>query len=195
MGQAQREWTRGPSPNKGAALGAVIERPSHVYEVANRLAARVPGADLAPGDFYPIFHRLHGHGLVRPEVQSVPGQQPRVIYHATDAGVEEFEAWLRRRSELPAPRNELIVKIAVARPGNRGDIEALIEQLDEAEQDLLERIERVDPAVEDSEAAGSWKRIAADIAHDHALAHWRADLETVDRARRRLEKQLEQFAP
>jgi DNA-binding PadR family transcriptional regulator len=186
---------RGPSPHKGAALGAVIERPSHVYEIAARLRARVPGADVSPGDLYPIIRRLHDHGLVRPEHQTVRGQaQPRVIYHATAAGVEEFESWLRGRSPMSAPRSELIVKIAVARPGNRGDVEALIDQLDDAEAELLARIESVEDGAEDSEAVGSWLRTVADITADHALAHWRADLATVDRARRRLLKHREMFA-
>jgi hypothetical protein len=82
MGQAKRaDWKRGPSPWKGAALGAVIEKPEHAYGIAARLQHRLPGADLAAGDIYPVMRRLLDAGLVDISARLPEGQtQARVTY-------------------------------------------------------------------------------------------------------------------
>lgn len=193
MGQAKRaDWTRGPSPWKGAALGAVIEKPEHAYGIAARLQHRLPGADLTAGDIYPVLRRLLDARLVEISAHLPVGQtQARVTYRVTETGVTEFEEWLRRRSDLPRLRNELMVKVAVARPGNRGDLEALLVQLEEAHTDLLALMAEYDDEESGQLPAGSWARVVHDIERDHALAHWQADLTVVDRARRRLRRHLE----
>ena len=186
MGHApqQVDWRRGRSPFKGAILGLVIERPGHGYELAHRLNRRLgPGWSITAADVYPVLNRLERAKLVRPVPEPLgPGQrQARVIYHPTAAAVEEFERWMRARTTQPPLRNELMVKIAVARAS---DVPHLLTLLDEAERELLALLATGEE--EPERPAGSWRGLVADIERYHALAHWRAELEAIVRARERI---------
>jgi DNA-binding PadR family transcriptional regulator len=176
------DWNRGRSPFKGAVLGLVVDKPGHGYELANRLRLRLgPGWSISAADIYPVLTRLERAGLVTPTYDALgPGQrQAKVVYHATDAGVEAFDRWMRSSSEQPPIRNELMVKIAVAR---HGDLPYMLRLLDDAERDLLELLESSD----DDELAppeDSWLRHVVDIERYHTYAHWRAELHAIVRAR------------
>lgn len=197
MGQAKpKDWNRGPSPWKGAALGAVIERPEHAYGLAIRLQHRLPAARITPGDLYPVLRRLDDNGLVT--ITRKLGES-KGIYHATQLGVAAFEDWLRTPSTaLPPVRNELFVKLAVARVDNRADLEAVLAQLDDAHAELLAQLTTAGVDEEDEEEIDAAVLPARALAQtllgaqrDHALAHWQADLMVLDRTRRRLRRLLE----
>lgn len=193
MGQERRAAGKS-SPWKGAALGVAIERPEHAYGLANRLQRRLPHADLSAADLYPVLYRLAEQGLVEGTPELRPGRRPRVVYRATEAGIAEFERWLRRSAPLSARRSELLVKIAVARPDDRGDLEALLDQLQQAHRDLLEAMRELEEE-EGALPAGSWARVVQETERDDAAAHWQADLMVIDRARRRLRAHLERLGP
>lgn len=188
MEQVQRQqadWKRGRSPFKGAVLGLVIEKPGYGYELANRLNRRLgSGWGITAADVYPVLNRLERAELVRPIYDELgPGQrQAKVVYHPTPKAIAEFDRWMRASSPQPPLRNELMVKIAVARRDDRPHLLAL---LDDAERELLELLEDGD---DESLAppAGSWQGLVVDIERYHTYAHWRAELHAIVRARERI---------
>ena len=171
----------------------------HPYGIATRLQHRLPAARLTPGDLYPVLKRLEASGLV--SVTKAEGQS-KGVYSITPRGIEAFEHWLRTPSTaLPPVRNELFVKLAVARPDKLEDLEAVLAQLDRAHTDLLAQMtsaesdednDEIDPSVFPTRALA---QMLDDVQRDHALAHWQADLMVIDRTRRRLRRHLESQRP
>lgn len=180
----QADWNRGPSPFKGAVLGLVLEKPGHGYELANRLNHRLgPGWAITAADIYPVLTRLEKAQLVR-AVYGLrgPGQrQTKVVYHPTAAAAGEFDRWMGAPSATPPLRNELMAKLAVAR---QDDLPRLLVLLDDAERELLELLEQ--SADEPAPPAGSWQGLVVDIERYHTLAHWKAELHAIVRARERI---------
>lgn len=182
--QRQADWNRGPSPFKGAVLGLVLEKPGHGYELANRLNHRLgPGWAITAADIYPVLTRLEKAELIRSVYGlRAPGQrQTKVVYHPTAAAAGEFDRWMQAPSAQPPLRNELMAKISVARSE---DLPRVLVLLDDAERELLELLERSEDEL--PLPSGSWQGLVVDIERYHTLAHWKAELHAIVRARERI---------
>ncbi len=80
-----------------AALGCLIERPMHPYEISTTLRSR--GKELSIklnyGSLYSVIEALQKHGLITARETTREGRRPeRTVYEITPAGVTEFEEWL-----------------------------------------------------------------------------------------------------
>src|ERR1700684_3518154 len=105
---------------KHAVVGLVIERPGYGYQLAQRLEQRFRSSAFAPSGVYSALDQLSRDGHVRATgtLGAGPGRRaaPRMIYEATNGGVEHFEAWMLNSSAPQPLRDELHMKIALCRP-------------------------------------------------------------------------------
>lgn len=89
-----------------AALGLLLERPMHPYEMVQLLLARSEDrlVKVRPGSLYHVVDRLHAEGLVRPVGTERAGNRPeRTTYAITREGVEAMGEWVRQALGAPAP--------------------------------------------------------------------------------------------
>jgi DNA-binding PadR family transcriptional regulator len=88
-----------------AALGLLLERPMHPYEMVRLLLARSEDrlVKVRPGSLYHVVDRLHADGLVRPVGTERAGNRPeRTTYAITAEGVDAMGDWVRQALSTPA---------------------------------------------------------------------------------------------
>ena len=87
-----------------AALGLLLERPMHPYEMVQLLLARSEDrlVKVRPGSLYHVVDRLHADGLVRPVGTERAGNRPeRTAYAITAEGVDAMRDWVRHSLAAP----------------------------------------------------------------------------------------------
>ncbi len=180
---------------KYAILGLVIERPGYGYQLAQRLDERFGSSAFAPSGVYSALDQLSRDAFVRAAGELGPGPArraaPRMIYEATDEGIDHFESWLLGSSPAPPLRDELHMKIALCRPASLPRLIDLIYGQELACMGRLRDIKRTS----DSEAPGAvqeWSRLMRLLARDAEIALWKARIEWLRSARGLLESLLEQ---
>ena len=90
-----------------SALGLLLERPMHPYEMVQLLLARSEDrvVKVRPGSMYHAIDRLHAEGLVRAVGTDRAGNRPeRTTYEITSAGIGAMQDWVR--ANLRDPVNE-----------------------------------------------------------------------------------------
>lgn len=130
---------------KHAVLGLVIERPGYGYELIQRLEQRIEGWRPSETAVYPALRSLRAEGMIRArDAQSaaaaggaVSAHRGVVWYEATDAGRDEFRAWVRAPTDLAPQRDPFWLKVAFASPE---DLPHLVELARELESACLERM-------------------------------------------------------
>jgi DNA-binding PadR family transcriptional regulator len=179
---------------KYAILGLVIERPGYGYQLAQRLEERFGSSAFAPSGVYSALDQLSRDQLVRAagEMGLGPAKRaaPRMIYEATDRGVDHFEAWILGSSPAPPLRDELHMKIALCRPSN---LPRLIDLVYGQELACMGRLRDLKRSSE-SEADGDcrdWSRLMRGLSRDAEIALWKTRIDWLQRARELLERLLE----
>ena len=89
-----------------AALGLLLERPMHPYEMVQLLLARSEDRliKVRPGSLYHAVDRLHSDGLVRPVGTERAGNRPeRTTYAITSEGVDALGEWVRQALSTAEP--------------------------------------------------------------------------------------------
>ncbi|HEY8318198.1 MAG TPA: PadR family transcriptional regulator [Amnibacterium sp.] len=89
-----------------AALGLLLERPMHPYEMVQLLLARSEDRliKVRPGSLYHAVDRLHADGLVRPVGTERAGNRPeRTTYAITSEGVDALGEWVRHALSTAEP--------------------------------------------------------------------------------------------
>lgn len=175
---------------KYAILGLVIERPGYGYQLAQRLDERFGSSAFAPSGVYFALDQLSRDQFVRAAGEIGPGPArraaPRMIYEATEEGVEHFESWLLGSSPTPPLRDELHMKIALCRPGSLPRLIDLIYGQELACRGRLCDIKRSS----EGEPAGhvqEWSRLMRRLARDAEIALWNARIDWLRSARELLE--------
>lgn len=105
---------------KHVVLGLVVERPGYGYSLQQRMSERLGFLDLAESAVYKTIARLEEDGLVEEARQGAGlgmrrGGQ-RILYQATDRGVDEFRSWMASPSDRAVLRDELQTKLALSNP-------------------------------------------------------------------------------
>jgi DNA-binding PadR family transcriptional regulator len=179
---------------KYAILGLVIERPGYGYQLAQRLEERFGSSAFAPSGVYSALDQLSRDQLVRAagDMGLGPAKRaaPRMIYEATDRGVEHFEAWILGSSPAPPLRDELHMKIALCRPSN---LPRLIDLVYGQELACMGRLRDLKES-SDSEAQGDghdWSKLMRGLSRDAEIALWKTRIDWLQRARELLERLLE----
>lgn len=127
---------------KHAVLGLVIERPGYGYELIQRLEQRIEGWRPSQAAVYPALRSLRAEGMIRAREATAEGgvvsaHRGVVWYDATDAGRDEFRAWVRSPTDLAPQRDPFWLKVAFASPE---DLPWLVELARELEAACLERM-------------------------------------------------------
>jgi DNA-binding PadR family transcriptional regulator len=176
---------------KYAILGLVIERPGYGYQLAQRLDERFGSSAFAPSGVYSALDQLSRDALVRAAGEVGPGPArraaPRMIYEATNEGVDHFEAWMLGSTPAPPLRDELHLKIALCRPRN---VTPLIDMVYGQELACMARLRDLKQQSE-RELAGDaqeWSRLMRTLARDAEIASWKARIEWLQNARELLER-------
>jgi DNA-binding PadR family transcriptional regulator len=141
-----------PAPLTAAVLAAVVERPSHGYEIATRINRRM-GTSWAPRSVYDALDRLQRDNLLRSQEQKtgVRGGWKRVFY-PTELGEQTRVAWSYEGQALPKGRVDL-AWIVFSSPE---EADQILAKLDECEQDCMERLETARGSTSTVIQATSW---------------------------------------
>jgi DNA-binding PadR family transcriptional regulator len=183
---------------KHAVLGLVIEQPGYGYQLVQRLEERFGSSAFAPSGVYSALDQLSRDSLVRAAggLASGPARRaaPRMIYEATEKGVECFDAWMLGSSRLPPLRDELHMKIALCRPR---DVARLVEVLDSQVRACSARLGELEceAALETPARDGEWSRRMRALCRDAEIASWRGRMQWLSSARSLLERMVEDERP
>ncbi|MGI6206675.1 MAG: PadR family transcriptional regulator [Anaerolineae bacterium] len=71
----------------------LVEKPSHGYELMERLAQDPNAPEGDPGVLYPLLRRMEAEGLVRSAWDTESKGPARRLYEVTPEGVEYLHAW------------------------------------------------------------------------------------------------------
>jgi DNA-binding PadR family transcriptional regulator len=193
---------------KHAILGLVIERPGYGYQLAQRLDERFGSSSFAPSGVYAALDQLSRDEFVRAAGEMGPGparrSAPRMIYEATERGIEHFEAWILGSSPTPPLRDELHMKIVLCRPGNLPRLIDVVHGQELACMGRLRDLTKRSDSSFGSDVIGSsgivagaqagepqdWSRLMRALANDAEIALWRARIEWLRSARELLRRLL-----
>jgi DNA-binding PadR family transcriptional regulator len=175
---------------KHAVLGLVIERPGYGYQLAQRLEDRFGSSAFAPSGVYSALDQLSRDELIRSagEMGARPSRRaaPRMIYEATEEGIDHFEAWMLEASPAPPLRDELHMKIALCRPVN---LPRLIDLVYGQELACMGRLRDLKGRAEEDPAdPNEWSSLMRTLARDAEVAIWNARVEWLQGARELLEQ-------
>lgn len=134
-----------------ALLGALMQRPSYPYELADRLEARLgPAWAINSGQISKEIAKMEEEGLIEQVAGPAGARANRRVFAATESGAAEYERWF---AESPGgvrlSRRPVLVKITLAGPRRLRDVLAQIDayELECAEQlqGLSRRFNEVPP--------------------------------------------------
>lgn len=145
MGRARKQQSRqfGPSPLATVVLAVLVQRPSHGWEIAKNINARLApiGRSFDWRRVYEALGQLEVEGLAWSEAvhdASAPGGMKRV-FHATTRGTVVSTEWLQASVSSQEPVWEDIQAwMLLSRPE---EAPAILARLDEWEQDCMEKVE------------------------------------------------------
>ncbi|MGD1056623.1 MAG: helix-turn-helix transcriptional regulator [Solirubrobacteraceae bacterium] len=180
---------------KYAILGLVIERPGYGYQLAQRLEERFGSSAFAPSGVYSALDQLSRDEFVRAagEMGLGPARRaaPRMIYEATDQGVDHFEEWILGSSPAPPLRDELHMKIALCRPNNLPRLIDLVYGQELACQGRLRDLKESAVGAANGDSR-DWSRLMQALVRDAEIAQWKSRIEWLQNARELLEGLLQE---
>jgi DNA-binding PadR family transcriptional regulator len=96
-----------------AVLGLLAREPLSGLDLSRVLQKQVASFWHARhSQIYPELARLQATGLVAHTVVRQSDRPDKKVYRVTDAGMEALRTWVTAPTELPATRDEFIVKVA-----------------------------------------------------------------------------------
>jgi DNA-binding PadR family transcriptional regulator len=108
---------------KYVLLGLLTRQPRYGYELkreAEQLLGR--GADLNPGQLYPLLHKLAEQQLIVGERIEQEDRPDKRVFTLTDAGARELDTWLDEPLPPQVGRSPLFLRfmvLALVRPETR----------------------------------------------------------------------------
>lgn len=179
-------WMRGSSaPLRASLLALVLERPSHGYDLANRLADRLGASwSIVPKDTYRLLEGLEEDGLLSVSEERDEGRrQVRLVYYPTELTATAVSAWMETLIPKEPMRIGIRAKVAFAR---EADARPLVLALRAYEQECLRLLKLAPLGV----GVPSWKGTLLDCTRDAVDAQLRCEVEWARRTRRRIEEHL-----
>jgi DNA-binding PadR family transcriptional regulator len=138
--------------------------------------------ELRSGQVYSTLARLERDGLAAGVGVSRAGAGERKLYAITDAGVSEFDAWLRTPHGAGGRPTELFTKVILALVSGRSAAEVM----DGHREVYLTRMREVTRARSEGD-------VVARLTGDFELLHLEADVKWVELAGQRLEQLTTRF--
>ena len=112
-----------------AILGLLAQQPLTGYELKtawfDRTIAHFWAADHT--QIYRTLEKLAEQEWVTVEVELSPDHPTRKVYHLTEAGRAELNAWLRTRQPSPVVRDPLQIQLFCGAPLSNAELEQLLE--------------------------------------------------------------------
>lgn len=117
-------------PVEYAALGFLVEKPMHGYELRARIEEGLgPLWRIASSQLYQVIRRLEKQGLVRRTSRATSAGPSRAVVHATEQGAAEFWAWAEAPvSSMRDVRVEFAAKLYFARRLRPRTVSVLIDR-------------------------------------------------------------------
>ena len=112
---------------KQGLLALLAEQPMYGARLRSEFEARTGGTwPLNVGQVYTTLSRLERDGLVEPV--DGPGDEGRITYRLTEHGRDEITAWWLTPVDRDAtPRNELVIKLALAVTAPGVDVQRVVQ--------------------------------------------------------------------
>ena len=133
-----------------ALLALLREGPKYGLRLQNEFESRTGEVwPLNVGQVYTTLQRLERDGLVEATGE---GERSQKRYRITSAGAQELSGWLRTPPELvPPPRDELVIKVLVARQVPGIDVHEILQVHRRHVIEVMQRYTRIkaDAAEED----------------------------------------------
>jgi DNA-binding PadR family transcriptional regulator len=184
--------------SKHAVLGLVIERPDYGYGLFKRLEERCGPWAWSRPSVYTALEELSRANLVSVigqakrscEAEGSGEKQGRAIYRATPWGVTFFEEWMFGPDALEAPRQELELKLAMARTH---ELPRLIDMTLVQEQTCVERLATLSREARRAPSAMplSLPDVAARLVRDTEVQQLRLHVEWLQQARETMKPLLD----
>jgi DNA-binding PadR family transcriptional regulator len=193
---------------KHIVLGLLADKPDYPYRLLDLLAERSPRDwRISSGQFYQTIKRLAEEGLIERVDGSSPGgrdDDDRHIFTITEAGLDEFERWQKRRGRgkkrsgrgtgTRPLRRPVLAKLMFAGPEHRTET---LEEIDAYELACNDELEELAREVDEIPAEG--ERVRADrvilrLGLDLEIDHYEAELAWCPGARKTFEWLYEQDA-
>jgi DNA-binding PadR family transcriptional regulator len=181
----ERAPRRGGGSLRTALLAAVVEQPSHGYDLAHRLSRRMgPAMQIDVRRVYEALEQLEKEGLASSVEEATPAapHRRRRVFCATERGRAEHLALLEQRQPVPLVRADIYAQIAFSMPEQA---DRLLAKLDEYELDCIEMHEQtVEPEVHN----GSWHSRMIAMSRVALTEHLQAEIRWITRTRREIEE-------
>jgi DNA-binding PadR family transcriptional regulator len=176
-----------------AILGLLARKPSHGYELVARFGELFgPGWEINRGQVYDMLETLREAGWAEC-LSPRQGRRQQKIHQITQAGDEALTEWHARPCSATQPqREELYLKLALARPQDTPHLLRSIAIQEQACVDLLRRYatEDISPVAEE---ADEWETLARETIDEATTTRLHGELDCLSKMRKRLEHFLERL--
>jgi len=106
---------------KYIVLGLLTQHPRYGYELKRQAEQALgSGADLNPGQLYPLLHKLAEQHLIAGERIAQEIRPDKRVFTLTEAGMHDLQAWLDEPPPVQVGRSPLFLRfmvVALVRPG------------------------------------------------------------------------------
>jgi DNA-binding PadR family transcriptional regulator len=176
-----------------AILGLLARKPSHGYELVTRFGEIFgPGWEINRGQVYDMLETLREAGWAECPTPSQGGRKQK-IHQITPAGGEALTEWHAKPCSGAQPqREELYLKLALARPQDAPHLLRSIAIQEQACVDLLRRYATEDTSLV-SEEVGEWETLARETIDEATTTRLHGELDCLSKMRKRLEHFLERL--
>ncbi|MEI2777286.1 MAG: PadR family transcriptional regulator [Tetrasphaera sp.] len=136
-------------------LALLAEQSMYGAQLRSEFEARTGGTwPLNVGQVYTTLARLERDGMV--EQESAPDEEGRILYHLTDLGMTEVMAWWQTPVDRDeTPRDELVIKLALAVTTPGVDVRAVVQTQRTATLKQLRDLTRLKMQASDRQASDS----------------------------------------
>jgi DNA-binding PadR family transcriptional regulator len=174
-----------------AILGLLARKPSHGYELLARFGALFgPGWETNNGQVYDMLETLKKAGWAE---YLPPHQGRRKIHQITQAGDEALTAWHASPCSGAHPqREELYLRVALARPQDAPHLLRSIAIQEQACVDLLRRYATEDTSLA-SDEADEWETLARETIDEAITLRLHGELDCLSKMRKRIEHFLKRL--
>lgn len=176
-----------------AILGLLARKPSHGYELVARFGELFgPGWEINRGQVYDMLETLREAGWAEclPPLQ---GGRKQKIHQITQAGDKALIEWHARPCGGAQPqREELYLKLALARPQDAPHLLRSIALQEQTCVDLLRRYATEDASLVSGEA-GEWETLARETIDEATTTRLHGELDCLSKMRKRIEHFLERL--
>lgn len=181
------------SETRYAILGLLARKPSHGYELVARFGELFgPGWEINRGQVYEMLETLREAGWA----ECLPfrqGGRKLKVHQITQAGDEALAEWHARPCGGAHPqREELYLKLALARPQDAPHLLRSIAIQEQACVDLLRRYATEDTSLV-SDETGEWETLARETIDEATTTRLHGELDCLSKMRKRIEHFLERL--